>query len=154
MKIFKSILFFLILITSTGLNAQRPNPDYDSTLARKLGANDMGMKQYVLAILKTGPNKMEAGAKRDSLFRGHFSNMERMSEAGKLVIAGPFDTNDKSFRGLFLLNVATVEKARELVQSDPTIREKIFDIELYEWFGSAAISEYIQYDRKIKKTLR
>jgi len=148
--------FFIILFglfTAANLNSQTPNPEYDSTLARKLGADERGMKSYIFVILKTGPAVIEAGARRDSLFAGHFSNMNRMAEAGKLVIAGPMGTNDKSYRGIFILDVKTIDEAKILLQNDPTVREKIFDTELYEWYGSAAISEYLKVAKKIEKTV-
>ena len=154
MKTSNRLFFVLITVLFTAnLNGQKPNPEYDSTLARKLGADERGMKSYVFVILKSGPNKMEAGAARDSLFAGHFSNMNRMAEDGKLVIAGPMGTNDKSYRGIFILNVKTIDEAKILLQNDPTVREKIFDTELYEWYGSAAISEYLKVVKKIEKTI-
>ena len=38
--------------------AQAPAPAYDEPLAKTLGADDMGMRRYVLVILKTGPNRI------------------------------------------------------------------------------------------------
>jgi hypothetical protein len=34
----------------------------------------VGMRQYVLVVLKTGPNKLPAGPERDAMFKGHFAN--------------------------------------------------------------------------------
>ena len=147
------LTLILFVFTTCGINAQKPNPDYDSTLARKLGADDRGMKSYVLVILKTGPAVIEAGARRDSLFKGHFANINRMADQGKLVVAGPIGANDKSYRGIFILNVKTTDEARALLQNDPTVKEKIFEAELYPWYGSAALSEYLDAAKKIEKTL-
>src|SRR5438270_10735986 len=42
---------------------------YDAELARKLGADERGMKMYVLCILKTGPNDSNfKGKERDDIF--------------------------------------------------------------------------------------
>lgn len=150
-RILPAIILFVNI--SCGINAQKPNPEYDSTLARKLGADDRGMKSYVLVILKTGTSKIEPGARRDSLFAGHFSNMKKMADEGKLVIAGPMESNEKSYRGIFILNVKTIEEAKILLQNDPTVREKVFDTELFGWYGSAAISEYLEKAKKIEKTI-
>jgi uncharacterized protein YciI len=139
------------MVFSVTLSAQGVNADYDSTLARKLGADDYGMKSYILVILKTGDNNPEKGPERDKLFKGHFENINRLADAGKLVIAGPLEENDKSYRGIFILNVKTAEEARELLKADPTISQKIFNAELYEWYGSAAISEYLKVQKKIEK---
>jgi uncharacterized protein YciI len=145
------VIFICLIFNSFILSAQNQNREYDSTLAKNLGADDYGMKSYIFVILRTGPNKLEAGHKRDSLFTGHMNNINRLAEAGKLVIAGPFGVNDKSYRGIFILNVKTKEEANELLKSDPTIKEKIFETELYEWYGSAAISEYLKAHKKIEK---
>jgi uncharacterized protein YciI len=148
----KIILFLLTGSFILQLNAQSQTQVYDSILAKSLGADEYGMKSYVFVILKTGTNNLEQGAERDSLFRGHMSNITRLADEGKLVIAGPFGANGKSYRGLFILNVKTVAEARELLDSDPTVQAKIFDVELYEWYGSAAISEYLKIHKKIEKS--
>jgi uncharacterized protein YciI len=140
-----SILFGIIL------NAQTNTEVYDSVLAKKLGADDYGMKSYVFVILKTGPNKMEAGIERDKMFKGHMDNINRMADEGKLVIAGPMGVNEMSYRGIFILNVKTIDEAKELLKSDPTVSEKIFDVDYFEWYGSAAISEYLKVAKKIEK---
>ena len=73
---------------------------YDESLARSVGADEHGMRSYVLVVLKTGPNKVPAGPERDEMFRGHFANMKRLAAEGKLALAGPFDGAD-GWRGLF-----------------------------------------------------
>lgn len=133
--------------------AQPNNPKYDQALADSLGANENGMKSYVLVILKTGPEDKNITDKaiRDNLFRGHFSNMGVMAKAGKLVVAGPIGKNDKTYRGIFILNVKTIEEARELTQTDPSVKAGIFDVELFPWFGSAALPMYLYYTDKVEK---
>ena len=135
-------------VSATG---QSINPNYDSALAKSLGADDYGMKKYILVILKTGSNTIEDQAIRDSLFEGHMENINRLADNGKLVVAGPIGENDKSYRGIFILNVKTLEEANELLQTDPTIIERIFEVELFEWYGSAALSEYLKTHEKIER---
>jgi uncharacterized protein YciI len=144
------LIFGTICICSL-LRGQGVNPQYDSTLAKTLGADEYGMKTYILVILKTGTNNLEKGQERNELFRGHMENINRMAEDGKLVIAGPMGKNDMTYQGIFILNVTTKEEARELLKSDPVIREKILDTELFEWYGSAAIGEYLKVHKKIEK---
>ena len=123
-------------------------------LADSLGADAMGMKTYMLVILKTGPqdSNITDKAKRAELFKGHFSNMEEMQKAGKLKIAGPFATkNELQYRGLFLLDVKTEAEAKQLVEKDPTIVAGIFTYEVLPWFGSAAIPMYLKYHEKIEQ---
>jgi uncharacterized protein YciI len=148
----KKILSLLVLISfSTFSNAQIVNPDYDSTLAKSLGADEYGMKMYTLVILKTGSNQIDDKIKLDSLFKGHMDNINRLAETGQLVVAGPLANNPMSYRGIFILNVASKAEAEKLLETDPTVKEKIFDVEIYGWYGSAALSEYFPVHKKIEK---
>ena len=40
---------------------QAPATQYDAELARSLGADERGMRSYVLVVLKTGPVKVPVG---------------------------------------------------------------------------------------------
>ena len=148
----KQLIFTLLaLFCSLCAIAQTENPNYDKALAEKLGGDDYGMKNYVFAILKTGPAKVEDKEERNRLFRGHMENINKLVENGKLVVAGPFGKNDKNYRGLFILNAATVEEAKTLVDSDPAVKAGMFEVELIPWYGSAALGEYINAHEKIEK---
>ena len=144
----KYILSFVIVISSTTFS-QTINPDYDSTLAKKLGADDYGMKSYVFVILKTGSNTTTDKAFIDSCFSGHMANIGRLVNEGKLIVAGPFGKNDNAYRGIFILNVKSIEEAQALVQTDPAINSKLLDADLYNWYGSAALPEYLEAALKI-----
>lgn len=52
------------------------------------GADDYGVRRYVLVTLKTGPKMLPEGPERDEVFKGHFANMKRLATEGKLVLAG------------------------------------------------------------------
>lgn len=148
----KSVLSLIIFILSGHfLLAQTPNPDYDSTLAQRLGADDYGMKSYVLAILKTGSNTTTDKAFIDSCFRGHMNNISRLVDEGKLIVAGPLGKNENTYRGIFIFNVPTIEEAEQLVLTDPAINSRLLDAELYSWYGSAALPEYLDAALKIGK---
>jgi uncharacterized protein YciI len=111
---------------------------YEPELARSLGADEHGMKSYVLVILKTGPNKVPAGPERDEMFKGHFANMSRLSAEGKLALAGPFDGVD-GWRGLFIFAVADIDEARKLTATDPVIVKGEMVAEYHKYYGSAAL---------------
>lgn len=128
--------------------------EQNKKLADSLGADERGMKNYMLVILKTGPKDSEITDKiqRSELFKGHFSNMEAMEKAGKLKLAGPFATkNTLGYRGIFLLDVKTEEEAKYLLQNDPTIKSGIFEVEILPWYGSAAIPMHLKYHKIITK---
>lgn len=130
---------------------QTVNPKYDKLLADSLGGDDYGMKAYMFVILKTGPNKIEDKTVVDSLFKGHMENIGRLAASGKLVVAGPLGKNDKTYRGIFILNVKTVEEANALLETDPTIQAKVLEAEVFKWYGSAALPTYLPNHEKIEK---
>lgn len=147
----KRIILLLFLAFFFKANAQTENPNYDSKLAESLGGDEYGMKMYILAILKTGTNMTEDKEKLNELFKGHMDNINRLAKDGKLIVAGPLKKNDKNYRGIFILNAKNLEEANELLLSDPAIKEKVFEVEIFEWYGSAALAEYLKAHEKIEK---
>lgn len=125
---------------------------YDAALAEALGADEYGMRSYVLAILKTGPQDAEITNKdeRAALFAGHFANMGRLAEEGKLVLAGPLGGEDGR-RGLFILNTPDIATAQEWVASDPTIAAGIFTVDYSKYYGSAALMQVNEVHAVIQK---
>lgn len=146
----KKLIFSAILLCSAFISvAQTGNNSYNKALADSLGADKYGMKSYIFVMLKTGSYVPADKEKQNELFRGHMENITNMVNAGKLIVAGPFQKNDKSYRGIFILNVRTVAEAKALLDNDPAIKQKLFDVELLEWYGSAAIPLYLPYHDKI-----
>lgn len=144
----KKLLAVILILAAFAAHAQST---YDKTLADSLGADEYGMKMYVLAILKTGPANTENKTVTDSLFKGHMNNIGRLAKEGKLIVAGPLKKNDKAYRGIFILNASSIEEARRLVDSDPAVKAGIFEVELYQWYGSAALPTYLPNHDKIEK---
>jgi uncharacterized protein YciI len=112
--------------------------DYDAALAKRLGADERGMRSYVLVILKTGPTRVPDGEKRQAMFAGHFANIERLAAEGKLALAGPFSQDEQGWRGLYIFAVADVEEAKRLTAIDPVIVNGEMVAEYHRWYGSAA----------------
>jgi len=144
-------LFFTALFFSTFLCAQNTNPNYDAALAKKLGADAYGMKPYVLVLLTSGSNPDKKSAIRDSCFAGHMKNMDRWVAQKKLIVAGPIEKNSNDYRGIFILDIPTVEEAKNLLESDPAIKAKYLKPEIYTWYGSAALPVYLETADKIWK---
>lgn len=128
------------------------NDVFDTDLAKRLGADERGMKNYVLCILKTGPKDAEIkGDERKAIFEGHFANIQRLADEGKLSVAGPFGKNEKSWRGLYIFNVPTIEEAEKLVMLDPAVKAGIFVPELTPWYGTAAMMLVPEEHNRIAK---
>lgn len=130
----------LALLLAVAVHGEEPElaGSYDAVLAAQLGADEHGMRQYVLVILKTGPTPLPSGEKRDAMFKGHFANMERLAAEGKLAYAGPLDGKD-GWRGLFVFAVSSIEEAKQLAETDPVIVNGEMVAEYHVHYGSAAL---------------
>jgi uncharacterized protein YciI len=157
MKIFQ--LFLITVLILSGCNSQLENPSnkedaeaiqYDSVAAAKYGADDYGMKKYVMAFLKRGPNRSASPEEASRLQKAHLDNITRLAEEGKLVLAGPF-FGDGDLRGIYVFDVQSIEEAEELTGTDPSIKAGVLEMELLEWYGSAALMALNDIHRKIEK---
>ena len=133
-------LVCLTAISSALAQTPTSNPKFDMDAAQRLGADQRGMRSYVLVLLKTGPNKVAAGKERDEMFAGHFANINRLAAQGKLALAGPFDGID-GWRGLFIFAVKDIEEAKQLTATDPVIVKGEMIAEYHQWYGSAAVMD-------------
>jgi uncharacterized protein YciI len=127
-----------------------PAPSYDADLAKSLGADERGMRNYVLVILKTGPNKIPAGPARDKMFQGHFANIQRLAAEKKLVLAGPLDGTD-GWRGMFVFAASDINQARDYVATDPVIVSGEMVAEYHKYYGSAGLMMVNEIHNKIQK---
>lgn len=128
-----------------------PALKYDSVFAAKLGADKYGMKQYVMAYLKKGPNRSQDSVTAANLQKAHINNIVRMANEGKLVLAGPF-IDDYEVRGIYVFDVKTVEEARALTETDPAIQAGRLVMELHPWYGPAALPLITPLSRRLEKT--
>lgn len=133
----RSIFIFLFLL-ATSCFAQTST--IDTALIRKTGADQYGMKKYVFVFLKPGPNKNIPKDSLSIIQKGHMDNIGRLAKEGLLVLAGPF-MDAGPYRGIFILNVATVEEAEKLTSTDPAIKAGRLSAEFHPWYGSAALME-------------
>ncbi len=127
------------------------NPAFDAELAAQVGADERGMRSYVLVILKTGPRRVPDGPERDAMFAGHFANMKRLAQEGQLVLAGPLDGVD-GWRGLFVLATSDLEEARRLVATDPVVAQGEMVAELHAYYGTAALMLVRELGEKVART--
>jgi len=123
---------------------------YDSLLAAKYGADAYGMKSYVMAFLKRGPNRDLSEAEARELQMQHLENITRMAEDGDLILAGPF-MDDGDIRGIYIFDVRTVEEAEALTNTDPAIKAGSLVMELKPWYGSAALMSINELHSKLQK---
>lgn len=145
----KLTLFGLLCLASYFSNAQAPD-NYNAELAKKTGADDNGMKQYVMAFLKKGTTLVSDTAKRKELLRGHMANITRLTNEGKLVVAGPM-MDDTGLEGIFVFNVKTIAEAEALSQTDPAVKAGMFAMEYHPWYATAALMEVVRIHGTLQK---
>ncbi len=141
----KIMTISLLLLFASQVNSESPKDDskpvFNEALAQELGADDYGMKMYVMAILKAGPNQDHSPEEAAKLQKAHMDNIGRMAKSGDLVVAGPFAKNELGFRGIYVFNVKTIEEAKSLTESDPAIQAGRLAMELIPWYSSAALMQ-------------
>ena len=157
----KFLIPFLAIIVAfscqpkqTEIKADEPQaivePIIDSSLIKKLKADEYGMKQYVIAFLKRGPNKSKDSTEATNLQKAHLENIMRLADEGKLILAGPFMDND-DVRGIYIFDVTTIEEAEKLTETDPAIQAGTLVMELKPWYGSAALLLVPEVHKKLEK---
>lgn len=161
-KISIPLFFFLLLTSCAGKECEpciqdvkvieRKDTDkgFDVQMAEELGADDYGMRQYIMAFLKSGPNREWSEQEADSLQAAHMANIGKMAEDGKLVMAGPF-LDEGNLRGIYIFDVQSIEEARELTNSDPAVQAGSLVMELHPWYGSAGLKAVNEIHNKIAK---
>lgn len=144
------ILTAVFIMSNISDKGYSQKAEFDSLRSAELGADDYGMKQYVLAFLKAGKVKSESQEKAQELQLEHMRNIIKMAEDGVLVLAGPF-MDDTEIRGIYIFDVKTIEEAKELTETDPAIKAGVLEMELHPWYGSAALMELNKLHKTIQK---
>ena len=124
--------------------------EYDAALAQSLGADEYGMRSYVLVVLKSSTTPVPKGEKRNEMFAGHMANIKRLAKEKKLVFAGPLDGVD-GWRGLFVFATPDIETAKSYVASDPVIINGEMVGEYHQLYGSAGLMMMNDIYNKISK---
>ncbi|HPG07370.1 MAG TPA: YciI family protein [Saprospiraceae bacterium] len=161
---------FLILLTALSVihctskpDLEEPVPDlyrqisdtnlfqFDSMMATALGADEYGMKSYVLAFLKSGPNRSQDSLTAARLQTAHLENISRMAREKKLVFAGPF-LDDGEVRGIYIFNTESTAEAESWTNSDPAVQAGRLVMELHPFYGSAALGLIVPLSKRVTRT--
>ena len=90
--------------------------------------------EFQMALLKRGPKWSVAPAKdAPALQQQHVaSNIQRLADMKKLVVAGPFG-DDGKLRGLFVFRADSIDEARALAATDPAVQAGRLALEIHPW---------------------
>ena len=151
----KRYVIIMLLVVAYSYNSlaqtqKGSSPAYDAALTKRLGADEYGMKTYIMVFLKEGPNRLKDSVAREQLQNAHLKNIFKLAAEGKLIVAGPF-LDDQEIKGIFIFNVSTIEEAKQLSETDPAVKAGSLIMELHPWYGSAALVETLEIHNKIQK---
>ena len=93
-------------------------------------------ERFQLVILRSADNPPEISKDQiNEIHQQHLAHLRAMGASGKLVAAGPFgDQQDKSFRGLCLYRVGSLDEARTLAENDPAVKAGRMKVEVLTWY--------------------
>ena len=102
--------------------------------ARAAEMDTSHMGTVYLVLLKKGPAwSAEKTPESKAIQEGHLANIGRLWKEGKLAVAGPLGDNG-DIRGIFIFQVATLEEAKALTDSDPAIKAGRLVAEIHPWW--------------------
>lgn len=126
--------------TSQQVEDPPDTPDAPDAADAADAAKESPMIQYFVALLYAGPNREGSEEEIMRIQRGHRARIGELVDSGQMVLAGPFgDGGD--LRGLFIYDVATMEKAQALADSDPAIQAGRLRAEIHPWWGARGLRD-------------
>lgn len=138
---------------------------FDSALAAKLGADDYGMKAYIMVYLLPGnPAATDSltPERNQELQMLHLKHLFSQATEGKMVLVGPMmqmakpDTTQnpnsalRSVSGICVYD-CSYEEAKARANADPRAIAGQIRVECYPWYGSAALGMVNDISAKITK---
>ena len=63
----------------------------------------------------------------------HFDYLKNLTENGTVILAGRTQNKDYSSFGIVIFNAETEEKAHEIMNNDPAVKNRVFRAELFPY---------------------
>lgn len=99
----------------------------------KTPTSPLKMTTAYLGFLMRGPKwTPEKTPATEALQKAHLANINKLAEMKKLVVAGPFG-DDGTLRGIFVFKVPSLEEAKELAETDPSVQAGRLVISMHPW---------------------
>lgn len=131
MRYLISLLLLCCSLAATEVAAQHKNKPTAKPVV-KPSATQPQMKTYYMVFLKKGPNRNHDSATAATIQAGHMANIQKLAAAKKLKVAGPF-LDDGDLRGIFILDVPSLEEAKRLTEADPAVQAGRLIMEIHPW---------------------
>ena len=97
----------------------------------KKAASPMKLTTAYIGFLSRGAQwTPEKTPQTEELQKAHMANINKLAETKKLVVAGPFGDNGQ-LRGIFVFKVGSLEEAKELAATDPSVQAGRLSIDMH-----------------------
>ncbi len=99
------------------------------------------MDNYVFTLIWSKPDhRTTTKEEGDRMQAAHMAHIESMSKQGDLAAAGPANAPGSRLRGIFVFRTP-IEKANELSNADPTVKEGLLEMESHPWYSYKGIGD-------------
>lgn len=100
--------------------------------------DDLLMRQFVFAFLNVGPKPVGTPEGNATIMDDHLANLWSLRQSGVMVAGGPV-VGSATRAGVVIMAIDSVEKARALLQEDPTVKAGRTLVEVFPWFAADGI---------------
>jgi uncharacterized protein YciI len=100
--------------------------------------DDLPMRQFVFAFFNVGPKPVGTPEGTAALMDDHLANLWSLREAGTMVAGGPAVGSEKR-AGIVILAMDSLDKAKALLEQDPTVKSGRHVVEVFPWYAADGI---------------
>lgn len=131
LPVFLLAVFLTVVIAS--FLPRKVNTNSNTSIEKEDSVSSLQVKQYWMVFLTKGPNQGQDAVTAALIQEKHMSNIRRLADAGKLLVAGPFgDGGD--LRGMFIMDCKDSLEAVSLIRSDTAIMTGRLNFEIKPWW--------------------
>lgn len=107
-------------------------------------------RDYVFVLIRTGELSEPTPEQTRAAMAGHFANMTRLAEAGKLLIAGPLGEPkaEPDHRGLWIFDAEKVKEGLALGKTDPAVEMGVFRLEAAVFRTADPLTELLRLEKE------
>ncbi len=106
-------------------------------------------REYVLVFITSGPVTPTREQAQEAM-QGHFENMQRLAEAGKLLIAGPLvePRADPAHRGIFVFDETDIAEGLKLANTDPAAEMGVFTMTAHRFTTDRPLTDLPRLEKE------
>ena len=139
----RGLIGSLAITLCVGLTGCACGPCMEDAEAERETAQDTAERNYAFVFIRTGTLSEPTQEQSQRAMQGHFANMQRMAEAGDLLISGPLGPprSEPDHRGIFVFDARTAAEGLALANTDPAREMGVFTMEPWVLTTDAPLTE-------------